>query len=53
MINYPELYRLLFNAITDAHDLIRDGHVIEGLYLLEKAQQQAEQQYIDSAGDND
>lgn len=46
MVDYEKLYRMIFNAMTDAHSLISDGRVIEGLHLMEKAQQDAEEQYV-------
>ena len=46
--DYKTLYFMLFNAITDALDAIRDNQLLLAQSLLILAQQSAEEAYISS-----
>lgn len=46
MPNYAELYHLLFNAITDALEMMESGNLDAARALLVRAQQEAEELYI-------
>ena len=46
MPDYEKLYHIMFNAATDAIELLPDG---EAKTLLIKAQQDCEERYIESA----
>ena len=46
MPNYEKLYHLLFNAITDALDKVDAGETEAARFLLIRAQQEAEEQYL-------
>ena len=43
---YEELYHILFNAMTDAIELLHDGNREEALQVLIQAQQKSEDRYI-------
>lgn len=45
-IPYKKMYATLFNAITDALELLEDGNLPEAKALLERAQQATEELYI-------
>ena len=47
MINYEELYHLLFNAITDALEALGRLDVPAATRLLEEAQTQAEDHILE------
>lgn len=46
MPDYEKLYHLLFNAITDALDVLDQGDAQTARATLIRAQQQAEELYI-------
>ena len=46
MIPYDELYKILFRGITDAIGSIKHQEYSKALYVLIKAQQDAEEAYI-------
>ena len=46
---YQEMYASLFNAITDAVQLIEKGNSAGAVVLLKRAQQGTEEQYINAA----
>ena len=48
MIPYDELYKILFRGITDAISNIKHQEYSKALYVLIKAQQDAEEVYIQS-----
>ena len=48
MPDYEKLYHLLFNAITDALRKIETGDAETARFLLVRAQQQAEELYIET-----
>ena len=50
MPDYQKLYCLLFNAITDALELMDDGEVQAARRLLTSAQLEAEEAYICAEG---
>lgn len=43
---YEKMYHILFNAITDAMDLMEGQQYQEALTLLEQASREAEEVYI-------
>ena len=43
---YEKMYHLLFNAISDAMDLMEEQKFEEAFYLLEKASKETEEMYI-------
>ena len=43
---YEKMYHILFNAITDAMDLMEGQKYQEALTLLEQASREAEEVYI-------
>ncbi len=45
---YKKMYFTLFNAITDALELIENRRPAEAASLLKRAQQSAEEQYINA-----
>lgn len=47
MPNYEKLYHLLFNAITDALEMMGSGNPETARVLLVRAQQNAEELYIE------
>ena len=51
-ILYQKMYTTLFNAITDALQLLEKGNSAGAVALLKRAQQSTEEQYI-SAGENE
>ena len=51
MQDYRKLYHLLFNAITDALENIEAGEPETARFLLIRAQQQAEEQYLTAEDD--
>lgn len=46
MINYEKMYHTLFNAITDALDLLEDNNPLAAALKLEDAQTQTEEMYL-------
>ena len=46
MPDYEKMYHDLFNAITDALDVLEDGAVLQAKLTLILAQQKAEEAYI-------
>lgn len=46
---YQKMYTTLFNAITDALELMEKGSSAEAALLLKQAQQSTEDQYINAA----
>ena len=44
---YERLYYLLFNRITDAVNAIEEGRIDDALKLLNDAQAEAEEQFIE------
>ena len=51
MIHYDELYKILFQGITDAIYSIKEQDYSFALYLLIKAQQDSEEKYIQSSNE--
>ena len=51
MPDYGKLYRLLFNAITDALRTLDAGDTITARALLIAAQQQTEELYLEAGDD--
>ena len=47
---YQKMYCILFNAITDALALMGQGEGEKAMLLLEKAQQEGEELYIEGGG---
>ena len=43
---YQKMYATLFNAVTDALELLEKGNSAGAIALLKQAQQSAEDQYI-------
>lgn len=43
---YEKMYHILFNAVTDAMDLMEEQKYQEALTLLEQASREAEEVYI-------
>ena len=48
MPDYQSLYTLLFNAVTDAVEAMEQLNFGQAKDILVRAQQQAEEQYIDA-----
>lgn len=48
MPNFERLYHLLFNAITDAREKLESSEPETARFLLIRAQQTAEEAYIES-----
>lgn len=46
---YQKMYTTLFNAITDALELLEKGNSAEAVARLQQAQQSTEEQYINAA----
>ena len=46
---YQKMYTTLFNAITDALQLMEKGNPAGAVALLKQAQQSTEEQYINAA----
>lgn len=44
---YKEMYYRLFNTLTDAMELIRQGRSPEAYQLLKEAQQAGEERYLE------
>ncbi len=51
MMDYEKLYRILFNGITDALEAFERAGSLGAKEMLIKAQQAAEDYYIESGGD--
>lgn len=51
MIPYDELYKILFRGITEAIGSMKNQDYRRALYVLIKAQQDAEEAYIQSEHD--
>lgn len=51
MADYQKMYTIMFNSVTDALDLLRQGRIREARYLLKQAQQRAEEVYVKTAVD--
>ena len=49
MTDYPKMYHVLFNAITDALRQMEDRNTSEAAQILISAQQQTEEIYIGTA----
>ena len=49
MTDYQKMYYLLFNAITDALRLVEQGNPAAAVALLRRAQNRAEEIYIDAS----
>ena len=47
-IPYQKMYTTLFNAITDALELMEKGSPAEAAPLLKRAQQDTEEQYMEA-----
>ena len=50
---YRKMYYTLFNAITDALELMEQGEVEKAKRLLEEAQQASEELYMEGEGDEE
>ena len=50
---FKRMYLRLFNRITDAIEALEHGDVAQAKAILIRAQQDAEQQYIESEEKND
>ena len=48
-VPYQKMYTTLFNAITDALQLIEKENSAEAIALLKRAQQSSEDQYVNTA----
>ena len=48
MVNYTNLYHIMFNAVTDALRLLEQGKTIDAMLLLASAQCRCEALYIES-----
>ena len=48
MIDYPKMYRILFNAITDALRQLEEGNTTNAIQILKSAQQTTEDIYIET-----
>ena len=46
MPNYEKMYFMLFNAITDALQLLEEKDIGRAAFILAKAQYDAEEEYI-------
>lgn len=46
---YEAMYYHLFNAITDALELLDESNFLEARRILERAQQETEEQYIEES----
>ena len=53
MENFPKYYTCLFNRITDALEAIREQNYIKAQDILIKAQQDAEEMYLDDTDDEE
>ena len=53
MENFPKYYTRLFNGITDALEALRDQNYIKAQDLLIKAQQDAEEMYLEDTDDEE
>ena len=47
-VPYQKMYTTLFNAITDALQLMEKGNSAGAIVLLKRAQQSTEEQYINA-----
>lgn len=50
---YRKMYYTLFNAITDALELMEQGEVEKAKRLLEEAQQASEELYMEGEGEEE
>ena len=57
MTEYPKLYRMLYNAMTDAVRLLQTAKqeqaVTDAIWVLQQAQQNTEDSYMTNAVDED
>lgn len=53
MTNYQKMYVTIFNAVTDALDMLERGHTWSAKAILKEAQQVTEEIYIDTCEDAD
>ena len=53
MENFPKYYTRLFNGITDALEAIQNQNYIEAQDILIKAQQDAEEMYLEDGDEED
>lgn len=49
---YQKMYVTLFNAITDALELMENENSADAIALLKRAQQSTEEQYIEAGEEN-
>lgn len=50
-IPYKKMYHTLFNAITDALQLMESKNSADAIALLKRAQQSTEEQYMGAGGE--
>ena len=53
MENFPKYYTTLFNRITDAIEALREQNYIKAQDILIKAQQDAEEMYLEDGDEED
>ena len=52
MADYEHLYHVMFNAATDALERLKSGHAQQAIWILEKAQTRAEDEYLSEEAGN-